>query len=91
MSEQKKVGHVQHLKAVNHPIRREILKFVNEKEKILEDNLINKLKENNTLDSEEIFKYHMTFLLQTLCVEKIEKEDKIMYKILPSGKVIENF
>ena len=91
MPEQKKIGHAQHLKAVNHPIRREILKFVNEKEKILEDNLINKLKENNTLDSEEIFKYHMTFLLQTLCVEKIEKEDKIMYKILPSGKVIENF
>ena len=39
MPEQKKVGHAQHLKAVNHPIRREILKFVNEKEQILELNL----------------------------------------------------
>lgn len=91
MPEQKKVGHAQHLKAVNHPIRREILKFVNEKEQILELNLINKLKENDTIDSEDVFKYHIDFLLQTFCVEKIEEEDKILYKILPSGKVIENF
>ena len=91
MPEQKKVGHSQHLKAVNHPIRREILKFVNEKEEIFEDNLINKFKESSTLDSEDIFKYHMAFLLQTFCVEKIEEGDKILYKILPSGKVIENF
>jgi DNA-binding transcriptional ArsR family regulator len=91
MPEQKKVGHAQHLKAVNHPIRREILKFVNENEEILEHHLINKLKENYTIDSEDVFKYHMTFLLQTLCVEKREEEDKILYKILPGGKVIENF
>ncbi len=91
MPEQKKIGHGQHLKAVNHPIRGEILKFVNEKEEIFEDNLINKLKENKTVDSEDIFKYHMAFLLQTFCVEKIEEEDRVLYKILPSGKVIENF
>ena len=91
MPEQKKVGHGQHLKAVNHPIRREILKFVNEEEEILEHNLLNKLKENDTLDSEDVFKYHMDFLLQTLCVEKIEEEDKVLFKILPNGKVIENF
>ena len=91
MPEQKKVGHGQHLKAVFHPIRREILKFVNEKEEILEHNLLNKLKENDTLDSEDVFKYHMDFLLQTLCVEKIEEEDKVLFKILPNGKVIENF
>ena len=91
MTEQKKVGHAQHLKAVNHPIRREMLKFVNEYEEILEDDLINKLKENNTVDSEDVFKYHMDFLLQTFCVEKIEKEDTVWYKILPGGKVIENF
>lgn len=91
MPEQKKVGHAQHLKAGNHPIRREILKFINEKEEILEYNLINKLKENNTLDSEDVFKYRMDFLLQTFCVEKIKEEEKVLYKILPSGKVIENF
>ena len=91
MPEQNNVGHARHLKAVNHPIRRKILRFLNEKEEILELNLITKLKENNTLDSEDVFKYHMDFLLQTFCVEKIEEKDKILYKILPSGKVIENF
>ena len=91
MTEQKKVGHAQHIKAVNHPIRREILKFVNEKEEILEDILIHKLKENGTLDSEDVFNYHMDFLLQSFCVEKIAEEDKSIYKILPGGKVIENF
>ncbi len=91
MPEQKKVGHAQHLKAVNHPIRREILKFVNENEQILEDSLITKLKEKGTLDSQDVFNYHMDFLLQTFCVEKTAKEDQILYKILPSGKVIENF
>ncbi|MBY8985543.1 MAG: hypothetical protein KGD65_10765 [Candidatus Lokiarchaeota archaeon] len=91
MSEQKKVGHAQHLKAVNHPIRREILRFVNETEEILEPILISKLKANDTLDSEDVFKYHMDFLLQTFCVEKIEENNKVLYKILPGGKVIENF
>jgi len=91
MPETKKVGHAQHLKAVNHPIRREILKFVNENEQISEDSLITKLKENGSLDSHDTFKYHMDFLLQTYCVEKTLKENQILYKILPSGKVIENF
>ncbi|KKK65219.1 hypothetical protein LCGC14_2976360 [marine sediment metagenome] len=91
MPEQRKVGHAQHLKAVNHPIRREMLKLVNEREEILENTLINKLKEKKIIDSEDIFKYHMVFLLQTFCVEKIENEKETSYKILPSGKVIENY
>ena len=91
MPEQRKVGHAQHLKAVNHPIRREMLKLVNEKEEILENTLINRLKEKKTIDSEDIFKYHMDFLLQTFCVEKIENEKETSYKILTSGKVIENY
>jgi hypothetical protein len=76
---------------VNHPIRREILKLVNDNEEILENLLIDKLKANDTLDSEDVFNYHMDFLLQSLCVEKISDEDKTIYKILPGGKVIENF
>ncbi len=91
MQEPKKVGHAQHIKAVNHPIRREMLKLLDENEDILEDILINQLIENKTLESENIFKYHMDFLLQTFCVEKIEDNGKILYKILQAGKVIENF
>ena len=91
MSEQKKVGHAQHLKAVNHPIRREMLKFINEVDQISKKELIDKLIKNNILNDENVFNYNMDFLTQALCVEKIENEHKIYYKILPGGKVIENF
>jgi hypothetical protein len=88
---EKKVGHAQHLKAVNHPIRREMLRMVFETESIQENELLDKLKEDNIIDDENIFNYHMDFLLQALCVEKIELEGTTQYKILPGGKVIENF
>ena len=91
MTEQKKVGHAQHLKAVNHPIRREMLKFINEVDQISKKELIDKLIKNNILNDENVFNYNMDFLTQALCVEKIENENKIYYKILPGGKVIENF
>lgn len=92
MSEQKKVGHAQHLKAVNHPIRREMLNFINEVEQISEKELLDKLKTNEILDDPNIFKYNMDFLIQALCVEKVEDDNKgTSYKILPGGKVIENF
>ena len=91
MTEQNRVGHAQHLKAVNHPIRRQILRLVNEKDKIEKQNLIGLLKESDTIDNEEVFNYHMDFLLQSYCIEKIENENELIYKILPGGKVIENF
>ena len=91
MSEQKKLGHAQHLKAVNHPIRREMLNFINEVEQISEVELLYKLKTNNILDDANMFKYNMDFLTQALCVEKVDDDTGTFYKILPGGKVIENF
>ena len=92
MGEQKKVGHAQHLKAVNHPIRREMLTFINEVEQISEKELIDKLKKNDILDDANMFKYNMDFLIQALCVEKVDDDNNgTFYKILPGGKVIENF
>ncbi|MHA1467723.1 MAG: hypothetical protein ACTSP6_06550 [Promethearchaeota archaeon] len=92
MSEQKKVGHAQHLKAVNHPIRREMLNFINEVEQISESELLDKLKTKDILDDANMFKYNMDFLIQALCVERIADDNNgTYYKILPGGKVIENF
>jgi hypothetical protein len=91
MGEQKKVGHAQHLKAVNHPIRREMLRFVNEVDQISEKELIDKLKRDEILSDENVFKYNIDFLIQALCVEKFEGDNETYYKILPGGKVIENF
>ena len=91
MTEQKKVGHAQHLKAVNHPIRREMLNFINEVEQISEQELLEKLSKNDILNDENMFRYNMDFLIQAQCVEKINGENGSSYKILPGGKVIENF
>jgi hypothetical protein len=91
MTEQKKVGHAQHLKAVNHPIRREMLMIINEVDQISKKDLLHKLIQNDILNDENVFNYNMDFLIQSLCVEKIERGPEIYYKILPGGKVIENF
>jgi len=90
MSE-KKVGHAQHLKAVNHPIRREMLRMVFENESIQEKELLDKLMGENIIEDTNLFNYHMDFLLQSLCVEKVNQEGTTHYKILPGGRVIENF
>jgi hypothetical protein len=88
---ERKVGHAQHLKAVNHPIRREMLRIVYETESIKEKDLLQRLDEENVIEDTNLFSYHMNFLLQALCVEKAEEKGKIYYKILPGGRVIENF
>ncbi|TFG12303.1 MAG: hypothetical protein EU531_10650 [Promethearchaeota archaeon] len=91
MSEPKKVGHAQHLKAVNHPIRREMLKRLNNVSSISKVNLLKDLIDNKILEQEDVFDYNMEFLIQAQCVKKIIKNDQISYEILSGGKVIENF
>ena len=91
MGEQKKVGHAMHLKAIGHPVRREMLNFINEVEEISEEDLLEKLRNNDILNDENMFRYNMDFLIQAQCVEKINSENATLYKILPGGKVIENF
>jgi len=91
MSEPKKVGHAQHLKAVNHPIRREMLKRLNNVNSISKVNLLQDLIDNKILEQEDVFDYNMEFLIQAQCVKKVIKNDQISYEILSGGKVIENF
>jgi len=91
MSEPKKVGHAQHLKAVNHPIRREMLKRLNNVSSISKVNLLKDLIDNKILEQEDVFDYNMEFLIQAQCVKKIINDNQISYEILSGGKVIENF
>ena len=86
------VDHATHLKAVNHPIRREMLKYINDQEKISKQELVKILRENDVVDKEDVFNYNMDFLIQAECVKKLEdSDDLIFYEILPGGKVIEKF
>ena len=91
MAEQRKVRHAQHLKAVNQPIRREMLKMVYDSAEITHEELLKRLTEADIVSDEGVFKYNMDYLLQALCVEKVENDGNISYKILPGGRVIENF
>ena len=91
MSEPKKVGHAQHLKAVNHPIRREILKRVYDATLISKANLLKELINNKIITQEEVFDYNMEFLIQAQCVKELINDNQTSYEILPGGKVIENF
>lgn len=90
-SEGSKYYHDLYLKAVNHPIRREILKCINDVKRISKNELLKKLIENGTLENESIFDYNMDFLIKALCVEKFEEKGKIYYDITQAGKVIEYF
>ncbi len=86
------VDHALYLNAVNNSIRREMLRILNEVEKTSQEDFFEKLKANNILDKEDVFKYHIDYLIQADCVKKIEEEgNKINFEILQAGKVIEKY
>jgi hypothetical protein len=81
--------HGAYLKAVNNPVRKAMLLAINEVSKITRKDLLVKLQENNVLKNEDMFDYHMNFLIQTECVKKLN--NGLEYEILPAGKVVENY
>ena len=86
-----KYFHSLYLKAVNHPLRREILNIVNKARRISKDGLIAKLLASKTIEDENIFNYNMDYLIKAFCIEKIENEDegKIYYEITQGGQVVD--
>jgi len=86
------VDHALYLNAVNNSIRRAMLRILNEVEKTSQEDFFEKLKANNILDKEDVFKYHIDYLIQADCVKKIEEDgNKINFEILQAGKVIEKY
>ena len=84
-----KYFHSLYLKAVNHPLRREILNIVNKAKRISKDDLIDKLLASNTIADENVFNYNMDYLIKAFCIEKIEIEGKIFYEITQGGQVVD--
>jgi hypothetical protein len=84
-----KYFHGLYLRAVNHPIRREILHIVNEREKILKDEIYQILHDKNLVSNLSELEYNLDFLVKSLCVEVVAEESEIYYKITQLGKVIE--
>ena len=84
-----KYFHSLYLKAVNHPLRREILNIVNKAKRISKDELIAKLLASKTIEDENIFHYNMDYLIKAFCIEKIDIEGKIFYEITQGGQVVD--
>ncbi|KKL90676.1 hypothetical protein LCGC14_1902320 [marine sediment metagenome] len=83
--------HDLYLKAVNHPIRREILEIINKEELISKEILLKILIDKDLVEDEFVFKYNIDYLIKALCIESVldEKNKEIFYKITQSGKVVE--
>jgi hypothetical protein len=86
-----KYFHDLYLKAVNHPVRREILLEINNINGLSEEELKKNLFEKNIIQNDEIFNYNVDYLIKALCIEKkLNKvSGKISYYITQEGKVIE--
>ena len=81
--------HSLYLKAVNHPIRREILNIVNKLSRISKNDLYNDLIEKELVNDESSFNYNVDYLIKAFCIKKVEEQGKIYYEITQSGKVVE--
>jgi hypothetical protein len=83
--------HDLYLKAVNHPVRREILEIVNKAKKISKKELLKVLIEKKLIKEENQLIYNVDYLLKAFCINSIkdDESDEIFYEITQSGKVIE--
>lgn len=81
--------HDLYLKAVNHPVRRQILEIVNKSKKISKNALLKELIEKNLINEENQLIYNIDYLIKAFCINSIEEGDETFYEITQSGKVIE--
>jgi len=84
-----KYFHGLYLKAVNHPIRREILIAINDKQRIARKELLDQLIERNIVNDEASLDYNIDYLIKAFCLNKTEENNSIFYEITQGGKVIE--
>ena len=82
--------HDRYLKAVNHPIRREILNIVNKANRISKNDLLKILFDDNIVKDELVFNYNIDYLIKAFCIQSILVDgNELYYEITQSGKVVE--
>lgn len=83
--------HSLYLKAINNKVRRQILEIVKNNNNISKNDLFSKLKEKGVVKDEQIFNFHVDFLIKALCldVKHDEKSGESYYSLTKSGKVID--
>ncbi|MHA1671257.1 MAG: hypothetical protein ACTSV5_11880 [Promethearchaeota archaeon] len=84
-----KYYHNLYLKAINHPVRREILNLLSKNEECSKEFLL----EKELIRDENMFKFNIDYLIKALCIE-IKRDEKLgenFYYITQEGKVINYF
>ena len=81
--EETKEYHVRYLRAVNNPLRREILRAMKEGESTLEA-----LGEKVGMEAKAL-KWHMDILEHGFCVEKEDRDGEILYRLTQEGTVVD--
>jgi len=81
--------HSLYLRAVNNPIRREILTIVNESKQISKKDLLELLIDKNILEDVATLNYNIDYLIKAFCISEIKDNNEIYYEITQSGQVVE--
>ena len=81
--EETKEYHLRYLRAVNNPLRREILRALKEG-----DATIEALQSRTGLDAKTLG-WHLSILEHGFCVEKEIREGETFYKLTEEGKVVD--
>jgi DNA-binding transcriptional ArsR family regulator len=81
--EDTKQYHERYLLAINNPLRRKILRALNEGDATIED-----LESRTRLDKENLT-WHLSILEHGFCVEKHNKQGKVIYKLTQEGRVVD--
>ncbi len=81
--------HTLYLKAVNHPVRREILIIVNEAKKISKNKLLEILIDREIVSDEALLNYNIDYLKKAFCVKQTFEENITYFEITQSGKVVD--
>ncbi len=75
--------HTRYLRAINSPLRRKILRALKKGYATIED-----LQSATGLDDETL-KWHLSVLEHGFCVEKDNKQGKLVYRLTQEGSVVD--
>lgn len=81
--EETKEYHLRYLRAINNPLRREILRVLKDGEENLESLAKKTSLEVNTLE------WHLDILEHGFCIEKEIIKGKVMYRLTQEGLVVD--
>lgn len=81
--EETKEYHVRYLRAINSPVRRDILRSLKEGEATVET-----LAERTGIE-EKFLNWHLSILEHGFCVEKQERDGEVVYDLTQEGRVVD--